>query len=243
MFGDLFGKKNIAGPLAKIDYTQFFTAQQIDGIAVEQLPVGKLHLASGKIVAADPLVYLSVSLPFIKTVKPGDYDVIVSVASTEDMGERYAAVMVKFSDQLPVKWEMALTDENDINDLKHEDDYFGFPVDAGLGCFCDSRAQEAYIQFVREFYASHPQDNIYDDFFDPAFKANAKDPSDPHDIGDWLNFAVPGAENQKHNVVMFHSGFGDGYYPCYWGIDAQGEICSLVVDFMVFGSPPADPIK
>lgn len=240
---DLFGKKNMAGPLAKIDYAQFFTDGKVDGVALRRLSAGKLHLASGKIIAADPLIYLSVTLPFSKTVEPGDYDVTVSVAATEDMGERYAAVMVKFSDQPAVKWEMALTDENDTDALKHEDDYFGFPVDAVLGCFCDVRSQEDYIQFVREFYASHPHGNIYDAIFSPAFKANAKNPADPLAVGDWLNFTVPGARNQKHNLVMFRSGYGSGYYPCYWGIGAQDEICSLVADFMVLSPSGADPGK
>jgi hypothetical protein len=39
-----------------------------------------------------------------------------------------------------------------------------------------------------------------------------------------------GADN---NIVMFGSGFGDGVYPCYWGIDSSGEIVSLVVDLLV----------
>jgi hypothetical protein len=33
---------------------------------------------------------------------------------------------------------------------------------------------------------------------------------------------------------MFGSGFGDGSYPCYWGISEDENICSLVVDFLVF---------
>lgn len=31
------------------------------------------------------------------------------------------------------------------------------------------------------------------------------------------------------------SGYGDGAYPCFWGVDAAGNIARLVVDFLVLG--------
>ena len=33
--------------------------------------------------------------------------------------------------------------------------------------------------------------------------------------------------------VDVHSGYGDGGYPCYWGIGDDGEVVSLTVDFLV----------
>jgi hypothetical protein len=35
------------------------------------------------------------------------------------------------------------------------------------------------------------------------------------------------------DAVMVHSGLGDGAYPCYWGVAADGTLTCLVVDFMV----------
>lgn len=35
------------------------------------------------------------------------------------------------------------------------------------------------------------------------------------------------------DAVMVSSGYGDGTYPCYWGVDASGGLASLVVDFRV----------
>ncbi len=63
-------------------------------------------------------------------------------------------------------------------------------------------------------------------------KKNAIDQNDPQDIGDWLNFYLP--NRPSLNVIMFHSGYGDGMYPCYWGTNNDGKICSLIVDFQVF---------
>lgn len=35
------------------------------------------------------------------------------------------------------------------------------------------------------------------------------------------------------DAVMVSSGYGDGNYPCYWGVAADGSLTSLVVDFRV----------
>ena len=33
-------------------------------------------------------------------------------------------------------------------------------------------------------------------------------------------------------MPIFQSGFGDGAYPVYWGIDENGTICQLVIQFI-----------
>lgn len=33
--------------------------------------------------------------------------------------------------------------------------------------------------------------------------------------------------------IVVDSGYGDGSYPVYWGVDADGEVAQLVVDFML----------
>ncbi|MEV0797838.1 DUF4241 domain-containing protein [Kribbella sp. NPDC050281] len=43
-------------------------------------------------------------------------------------------------------------------------------------------------------------------------------------------FSLAGDVN---DAVMVTSGYGDGAYPCYWGVAENGTIASLVVDFLV----------
>lgn len=43
-------------------------------------------------------------------------------------------------------------------------------------------------------------------------------------------FSLTGEVN---DAVMVTSGYGDGAYPCYWGVAEDGTIASLVVDFLV----------
>jgi len=228
----LFGEKKNALLDAPVDYSLFFSSNQYDGIELKHLELGDLFLPTGKIVACDPLVFLRDWEPFNKNVNPGKYPVTVCVAKTENSGDRYAVVQVKFSYGEPVKWKMALSDDRKAEELKNPGDYVGFPVDAGLGCFCDFETQKLYKQFEEKFYISNPEGNIYDDYFAAEFKNNAEDKEDPNDIGDWLNYNIPDSEDM--NVIMFHSGYGDGYYPCYWGLDKSDNICRLIVDFMVF---------
>jgi hypothetical protein len=46
-----------------------------------------------------------------------------------------------------------------------------------------------------------------------------------------FNFYLPARPQQ--NVIMFHTGYGDGIYPAYWGLSEEGDVCSFVIDFMV----------
>lgn len=215
-----------------IDYNQFFDHKTINNTPLELLNLGELNLSTGQIIACDPLVCLYDTSPFTRAVQPGKYPVIACIAKTENSGDRYAVVKLEFSKVKATKWEMAVTQYQEIEELKEDDDFFGFPVDAGLGCFCDLETQQFYTQFETEFMQINPDGNIYDDFFAAEFKKNAIDQNDPDDIGDWLNFYLPNRPDL--NVIMFHSGYGDGMYPCYWGTNDNGKICSLIVDFQVF---------
>ncbi|MCO4249541.1 DUF4241 domain-containing protein [Pseudarthrobacter raffinosi] len=42
-----------------------------------------------------------------------------------------------------------------------------------------------------------------------------------------------GLAGEVVDAVMVSSGYGDGTYPCYWGLAADGSLTSLVVDFRV----------
>ena len=219
--------------LSFTDYNQIFDNKIIEGTPVELLEIGDLFLPSGQIVVCDPLVYPE-SSPLTRTVKPGTYPIKIYVAKTKYSGDRYAIAKLEFSDKKAERWVMALTAEDDINELTDEADFFGFPVDAGLGGFFDFKAGKEYQKFEADFMKKHPDGNIYDDFLAEEFKKNANDQGNPTDYGDWINFQLPDSEL---NIAMFHSGYGDGNYPSYWGIDKDGEIVSLVIDFLVLLVP------
>ena len=227
--------KKLFGPKVKyslVDYNQYFDNQIINNTPIELFSLGQLNVITGQIIACDPLVSLYRALPFTKRAKPGQYPVIVCIAKTKDSGDRYAVVKIEFLKAKAINWEMALVANQNIKELKSDDSFFGFPVDAGLGCFCDITTQKFFNEWQADFEKNNPGDNIYDDFLDTEFRKNAKDKTNPQDAGDWLDFKLP--NNPDLNVIMFQSGYGDGFYPCYWGITDTGEICSLIIDFQIF---------
>jgi hypothetical protein len=230
-FDKLFGKKLSQVKLSTVDYNKYFDKKEIDDTPLDFLSLGELFVPSGEIIVCDPLAGYFHAKSLTKIVKPGWYPVTISVAKTKNSGERYAIAKLEFSKDKATRWELALIEGQDIKELKEEDEFFGFPVDAGLGCFMDAKTKYFYNEFDNEFMKDHPDGNIYDDLFAAEFKKNAKDQNDTRDIGDWLNFHLP--NKQDMNVIMFHSGYGDGVYPSYWGVTDGGDICSLIIDFMV----------
>ena len=212
--------------LSQVNYNQVFENEIVDETPIKLLEIGNLKMPTGRIVVCDPLTTSNFT-PLNKTVKPGIYPVKIYVAQTKKSGERYAIAKLEFSPKKAEKWVLALHDGEDTSELKNSDDYFGFPVDAGLGGFFDYKAGLEYGKFEDQFQKDHPGGNIYDDYLAAEFKKNAKDPKDD---GDWINLKIP---NFDLNITMFHSGYGDGSYPAYWGMTKNNEIVSLVIDFLV----------
>lgn len=104
---------------------------------------GPLHLPSGRLVAADPSSLDYDEEPFTVTVGPGRYPVTISMATfTDDPGHsRVAAARLQIADSPTATWELALRADQDRLDLG-EGEFFGFGVDAGLGCFVDEDNRE-----------------------------------------------------------------------------------------------------
>jgi hypothetical protein len=120
-------------------------------------------------------------------------------------------------------------DEN-LSGVNEQGEGFGFCVDAGMGCICDAKAREAYLVFEKDWQSEADEhDDLHTDYFDDLLIANAKAHPKYQRGGDWLNWQIPGTD---YHIPIFASGFGDGLYPVWFGFDAEGAICSLVVQFI-----------
>lgn len=208
------------------DLETYFTSNEILGQKMETMEIGNVSLPSGKIVVRDPLVYLSSDeKPYFIQAPKGTFPVTIAVVKSEDWGDRYAVVKVQFTQEKPVVYREALIGIEDLEDVT-EDDFFGFSVDAGLGCITDAEV----LPSVDHFVATTDVDNVYDDYFAEIFAQSYKDhPNNQRDAGDWINWTVP---NTDYQIPMFASGFGDGSYPVYFAYDAHGEICGLYIQFI-----------
>jgi hypothetical protein len=92
-----------------------------------------------------------------------------------------------------------------------------YGVDAGLGCFMDRDTFPLLDRAMR----SLPQDGNY---YDDVLAAELRD-------RDWIEHHPE--RGRPHNIVVAHSGWGDGIYSSYWGLDADGTAVWLVTDFEV----------
>lgn len=194
------------------------------------LTVGQVDCPTGKLITADPLAYLGTGKfsPIMeKTVEPGSYDVQVSIYRDSYVGIRMCTARLKLKNTEAVKYELAMPTEDSASAKSKDGPLAGFAVDAGMMCFCDAMVAEEYRQFILRFHEDNPDANHYDDYFAELFAESFKRlPAYQREGGDFIQWEIP---ETKNRIVMIASGFGDGYYQCYWGYDHEGQLCELTV--------------
>jgi hypothetical protein len=219
--------------LSIVDYNFILENKILNGLEISHLNIGNLNVPTGKIIVCDPLVSFN-WIPLSKNINPGNYPIKIYIAKTKNAGNRFALAKLQISDKKASKWVLAIQENENVNELIEDDSFFGFSVDSGLASVFDYQTGIEYDKFEKQFYEKNPGKNIYDDFFDSEFKKNKLNKDDTTENGSWINYKFP---NTELNIPMFESGFGDGVYPAYWGIDENGEITSLIIDFFVIELP------
>lgn len=190
---------------------------ELDANRIRRIPLGEVVLTSGHIVATDPLVQPE-RPAFLVTVPPGRYPVTLFEAEG-----RIAAAGMRFSDGDPVRWQLALVEGQDIGTLK-PDQYFGYGVDTGLGCYMDRDTVALIAERDAKVQAEKGGEYIsyYDDVLDDELAIHNGDYVLHQPIAD-----KPG------NVAIFSTGWGDGFYPVYWGLNGEGVPVVMLTDFQV----------
>ena len=215
---------------SKIDLDSYFTEKSIGKMGVNTLEIGHVHFSTGTIFACDPLVELEDAPPYIQTVPEGVYPVTICVVPSEEYGDRYACVKVAISDRKPVWYELGMTGNEDLSEELEEGEFFGFGVDAGMGCIADVQTQKAFQAYWRQRLKEDedidPYNDLFCDLLEESYKEN---PMYQREGGDWVNWTVPGSDC---NLLIFASGWGDGVYPCYFGYDQNGSVCGLYILFI-----------
>lgn len=214
----------------KIDLESYFNEKKIGKMEVDTLEIGEVNLPTGEILVCDPLVELGEAETYLQKTPVGKFPVKIAVVLSEDYGDRYVCVKVEFNKNKPVVYELAVTgNEEEMDEAKESDEYYGFGVDAGMGCVADKKAQEEYSKYWKKL-EEEGADNPYDDIFEELLAESFKNfPKYQRDCGDWANFVIP---NSDLNIPVFASGWGDGVYPCYFGYDEKGELCGFYIHFI-----------
>ncbi|WP_334077553.1 DUF4241 domain-containing protein [Paenibacillus sanfengchensis] len=192
---------------------------RVTDASISNETIGGLTVISGEIIACDPLIPHHES--FTKRISPGVYPVILWWHKQEG---RIAGAELRLTEERPVRWEMATRAGQDLSTLEPGHIY-GYPVDAGLGCFADARAIREMEQ-LEERLARELGDQFIS-FYDNKVEFILEENDD-----NWGNLIVK--EENGLNVILFASGYGDGHYASYWGIGEDGEPVTLVTDFNLF---------
>lgn len=183
---------------------------------IKLIRLGKLELQSGRVVATDPLVQQE-RAPFERTVPPGDFPVTLYEARG-----RIAAAVIRFGDGKPERWELATVAGQKLAELK-DDLFFGYGVDAGTGSFLDADTA-ALMQQRLEIEMKARQNNDVN-YYDDVLAADIDSGTD--------SVMHRPIEGKRGNVAVFTSGWGDGYYPTFWGLAESGRPLVLMTDFFV----------
>jgi hypothetical protein len=223
LFDALWPGNEKLGPMAYLDNDNlqalFLDDAALAARHLQRKRCGALNITSGRVVACDALVQPE-RAPFAVNVQArGRFDVEL----LHDKG-RNALAVLWLRDRASLAagdltWALALR-EGESPEALGDDEFFGYPVDAGVGCFMDADTPAAMAE--RDAKESAGPD--YVSYFDSVIDAEmGDDRSVDH---------YPLGAGSANNVVIFSAGWGDGTYPSFWAFDAAGEPVALVTDFM-----------
>ncbi|MEZ4460898.1 MAG: DUF4241 domain-containing protein [bacterium] len=176
--------------------------------------LGSLTLTSGQLGACDPFVFLDGCPSFVE-VEPGTYPVFVTIADIEgdapDWVEAYVTLRL----------------DPDATEVRHERLDEGFGVDAGTACFVDAQAA------AEAMAGDHDWESVVEG--PGGWFERVDDPQ--HFRPGLANVCLPGQPNA--NIVLCHSGWGDGFYDVVLGYDAHDRLVNVHIDFAVVHAPRA----
>jgi hypothetical protein len=180
-------------------------------IALED--AGRVVLPTGRLVASDAMI-ITDAVPFTEVLPPGPHAVSVLRVDFADGDRRIAAAMIRVSTNEPVRWQLALVAGQDPAILG-PDEVFGYGVDSGTGVFTSPEA----VARLRDLRI----------FLDYSKAVNAGLSPDDRRFVPAVGIEVDRATGA--NVVAFESGFGDGAYPSFIGLDRDGRPAVVMTDF------------
>jgi hypothetical protein len=215
------------------DYEIFYDLEdEINNRELVEIHIGELNLPTGRIIAADPF-FTDGQQPFARTVEPDKYPVFIYMAEIDEHHHRIAYAKIKFRPEEAKKWILAITEDltdDELNELG-EDEFYGFPVESGLAAFLDAETNEELVAKIDEVQADKPESNYYDEVLADEFREYSGKNEFSRALGDWNDHHPD--KDSDNNVIMFASGWGDGYYPAYWGLNEEGDTIELVIDFLL----------
>ena len=193
---------------------------------------GELLMPTGQLVACDPFAFLRKLGNQCVTVPPGRYRVLVTLADVSGvsdgshMREAYATLLLdETAEEASRRIITPVSDGACPPEMTGDGDYCGFPADAGTACFADEGALASGMPDEHDWLES-----VFDSGSPGSWFERMDDPD--HIRAGLANIPLPLAKTAE-NIVIIHSGWGDGVYPIVGGYDASGRLIRVHIDFLV----------
>jgi hypothetical protein len=194
------------------------------------IPCGDLALPSGRLVACDPFVFLqSRDNPYVPVPK-GRFPVFVTLADVSPaqdkshVREAYASIIFS-SEKEAYRKAVALAKDGEDRPESEKEDFIGFGVDAGTACFVDDSVVGPCMPDPETWHKGLFENSKPDCWFQRM--------DDPDHIRAGIaNIVLPLAKHGE-NLILFHSGWGDGIYPVVGSFNSAGQIIAAHIDFFV----------
>jgi hypothetical protein len=199
--------------------------------ALSVVSCGDLVAPLGRLVVCDPFTGLQANNLQVASIVPGRYPMKVTMADVSGkldgshMREAYASLILSEAEEV-TRRVIPLIEEGQPEPELAEGEFMGFVVDASTACFVDGGAVAQGMP--------GDESRWYDDIFEnssPDCWFNRMD--DPSHIQPGLaNVPLPLAEDGA-NIILIHSGWGDGIFPVVGGYDHAGNLARVHIDFNV----------
>jgi len=105
------------------------------------------------------------------------------------------------------------------------DEFIGFAVDAGTACFVDDSVVGPCMPDPKTWY-----EDLFENSSPDCWFQRMDDPA--HIRAGIANIVLPLAKHGE-NLILFHSGWGDGVYPVIGSFDSTGHLVAAHIDFLV----------
>lgn len=203
---------------AEVDLELYFSQEELGGKELEVVRAGLCPVPTGEMMARDPVCYLHQrqELPYFVPAPVGKYPLELSVLHSPD-GSCCAAARLLFNYNPAVYYEQALIGEEEIEEF--DGGYYGFFSESGWGCLCDEQVHQAFCTAAEQWQQRFPNGDFGRDFLLPLLEEEEL----------YFIWEIPGTSYQ---LPFFRTGWGEGQYPVYWGVDREGRICQLVAWFV-----------
>lgn len=189
--------------------------------------VATLELTSGLVGAADPFCvderFLSFEAPGRGTIYATEADVSILQDGSHP---RIAYLSLIFSKDEPADILPAVPVGHEATELS-EDHAFGVPVDAGSVSFFDSKEMQSFLNSIDV----DRQEELRDEWIDELYADDS-----PQFTTGRVRFPLSDAPDADAGTLgVSNSGWGDGFYPVYKTVDAQGKVLGYHIDLQVVG--------